>query len=61
LVFVVTSNGVEVYGGGNVGEKVVGLSLKANPNCIALVERVGPNTVLSEGVDASLRTWELSL
>ena len=35
-VFVVTTNGVEVYAGGNVGKTVAYLPLKANLNCIAV-------------------------
>ena len=35
-VFVVTTNGAEVYAGGNVGKKVAELPLRTNPNCIAV-------------------------
>ena len=48
-VFVVTSNGVEVYSGGNVVEKVFDLSLKANPNCIAV-----HGQTVAVGAEASL-------
>lgn len=35
-IFVITTNGAEVYAGGNVGKKVADLPLKTNPICIAV-------------------------
>ena len=35
-IFVITTNGAEVYAGGSVGKKVADLPLKTNPNCIAV-------------------------
>ena len=35
-IFVITTNGAEVYAGGSVGKKVADLPLKTNPICIAV-------------------------